>query len=58
MKQGLKMYVFCVTQQHSVKSKQQCRENLKSRNPKRDVYSGLHGFWLVAYSSGRLGVSH
>ena len=51
------MYVFCVTQQHSVKSKQQCCENLKFHNPTRDVvYSALQ--WLLEYSNGTLEVSH
>jgi len=51
------MYVFCVTQQHSVKSKQQCCENLKSHNPARDVvYSALQ--WFLEYSHGKLEESH
>ena len=57
MKHRLKIYVFCVTQQHSVKSKQQCCENLKFHNPTRDVvYSALQ--WLLEYSNGTLEVSH
>jgi hypothetical protein len=34
------------------------RESQIPQSCKRVVYSALHGFWLVEYSNGRLGVSH